>query len=444
LWGLWVTDIDPSAIFLGSRLILFAIGLSSVLAFFALTQRIFGQHLISFLAGLIFILSPITAKFFFFIHPESTGILFIFLGVHALLDFRDSPKNKLIYGAGVFSLILASLSKQIYFLLSIPILVMFFWLFSAASNVGFLKRMCSKVMIKTLVLTGFGALIIFFIIHPSAFIQFPFFIEYQTTLSGFVSGENAYSLADALQAWGDHLVKKPGTVILIFLLVPTMIAGLLAYHAKRRVESLFLTVNAVTGLIILTLILTMNRLFMMLSYLQPIYPLLILNFLAVMVWSQKTSWRFGWLVHLVCVYFAIILVSSSALDTLTILKQRLDYKSSAAFVTYDYLIRNLKPEEKVAHDHFVAIPRAFTANACHYWQGCGTDAIEAFNPDVVMFNPDFHISDKPYAETERLKRYVREKGMELEKVFKIPQVNEEGIRLELTIHVYRLPRLKTG
>lgn len=421
---------DDKAIYFGTRLILFVIGLASTLSFYALVQRLFGRQLLSLLAGALYILAPMTAKFFYFIHPETTGLLFIFLGLHALLDFRHSPRDGIIYTAGTFALVLASLSKQIYFLLALPVMALFFLLFATSIGDGIVKTLFSARMAGTLGLTAFGALAVFFIIHPMAFIQLPLFIEYQSTLGDFVNGQNAVSLEKALQIWMDMHAKHPGTVILIVLLIPSIVAGFWHYRTTRRPEALWLAANGLAALALWIIIITMNRLFIMMSYLQPVYPLLILNAIALLVWAQKTKWRGGFVLHLTGLYFLAMLLGGSMLDTIRSLHDRLDYKNSIAWVTYDYVRQTVQSNERVVHDHFVAVPDARKSQACHYWQGCGTDAIEEFAPDVVMFNPEFRVSEQPYAETERLKRYVREHGFT-----HATDLNGQDI----TISVYRRP-----
>jgi hypothetical protein len=429
---------EETAIYFAIRLVLFAIGLASTLAFYALVQRLFGRQILSLLAGMIYVLAPVTAKFFYFIHPETTGILFIFLGLHALLDFRDSPRDGIIYTAGVFALVLASLSKQIYFLLALPVMVLFFLHFAASNDRGILKTLLSTRMARTLGLTGLGALAVFFIIHPAAFIQFPMFLEYQSTLGGFVHGENASSLREALKLWMELLCKNPGTLILIGLLLPAMAAGCRQYRRTRRIEMLWLAMNAATALAICALILTMNRLFIMTSYLQPVYPLLIINLVALLHWAQQTSRRGGWVLHLAGIYFAVVLTCGFALTTVRLLQQRSDYKASVAWMTHNYLQANLTSGERIVHDQFVAIPEAIKGQACHYWQGCGTDMIEEFAPDVVIFNTEFLVGGKLYAETERLKRYVREHGFQLKTSFNSMYMTDIGHE-SVTISVFRRP-----
>jgi hypothetical protein len=91
---------------------------------------------------------------------------------------------------------------------------------------------------------------------------------------------------------------------------------------------------------------------------------------------------------------------------------RLDYKNSIAFRTYEYINNNIKSGDKIAHDHFVAVPSNMNNISCHFWHGCGTDYIEEFNPTYVMFNPNFSFNG-PSKETLRLKKYIKDHNMKL-------------------------------
>jgi hypothetical protein len=52
-------------------------------------------------------------------------------------------------------------------------------------------------------------------------------------------------------------------------------------------------------------------------------------------------------------------------------------------------------------------------NGCHYWHGCGTDYIDTFKPNYIMFNAKYSANGGPYLETERLKKYIAKNNMYL-------------------------------
>jgi hypothetical protein len=45
---------------------------------------------------------------------------------------------------------------------------------------------------------------------------------------------------------------------------------------------------------------------------------------------------------------------------------------------------------------------------CQYWQGCGTDYIEEFHPDYVIFSDDWTFGGTKLAESLRLEKYVKD------------------------------------
>ena len=68
------------------------------------------------------------------------------------------------------------------------------------------------------------------------------------------------------------------------------------------------------------------------------------------------------------------------------------------------------------HDHFVAIPDKKDVESCHYWRGCGTDYIEEFDPDYVIFNMEWTFGGGIHASTQRLLDYIEDHDMVLVEV----------------------------
>ncbi|MEM6811420.1 MAG: hypothetical protein AAF549_03025, partial [Pseudomonadota bacterium] len=84
-------------LYFGIRFILFSIGLASLVAFYYVIVNFFKSHVIAFIAGLLYVFNSVGYKYFYIIHPETTGILFIFLAVLALQNFVKNPDNLKIY-----------------------------------------------------------------------------------------------------------------------------------------------------------------------------------------------------------------------------------------------------------------------------------------------------------------------------------------------------------
>lgn len=85
---------------------------------------------------------------------------------------------------------------------------------------------------------------------------------------------------------------------------------------------------------------------------------------------------------------------------------RLMYKNTLIYKVYNYIEENIPNGSKIAHDHFVAIPSDKGIIGCHFWQGCGTDYIEKFQPDYVIYDENWTCcGDKS---TARLTKYIND------------------------------------
>lgn len=91
-------------------------------------------------------------------------------------------------------------------------------------------------------------------------------------------------------------------------------------------------------------------------------------------------------------------------STIPIGYTRLMYKDTLIYKTYTYIENNIPSGSKIAHDQFVALPSNVTG--CHYWQGCGTDYIEEFQPDYIIFDADITFNGESLPEALRLKKYI--------------------------------------
>ncbi len=107
-----------------------------------------------------------------------------------------------------------------------------------------------------------------------------------------------------------------------------------------------------------------------------------------------------------------MLIAYSAYIILPKNYERMNYQKSSAYKTYNYIKNNLTMDDKVAHDHMVAVPSSMQKISCHFWQGCGTDYIDEFKPNFVMLDKSFSFIT-PSKETQRLLKYVKDNNMVL-------------------------------
>lgn len=399
------------------RLVLFLIGLISVAAFYEIIKKLFSNRFFSLIASIFYILSPIGFSFFYIIHPEATGIMFIFFAILSLFKFIDHPQDRRAYLSGLIFLVLASLSKQIFFFVSLPILAFFFHTYSIHRGKKYFELITSKEFLKILLQTSAVAFAILLVVHRNAILEFKEFLIYQTEQGNtFTKGINTMSVADSVKQW---IATYSGIILLKFLFItsPFALAISALLYKKTKNQKYLLYIFCIIGsAIILTLIALMNRLFILQSYTQPLYPFFIINLIAIIAFVQKMKFRnskyFKYFANIFFTYFVVLTISVSAHEIIPKTINRFFYKDSMAYKSYEYVKNNLTQNDKLVYDHFVALPSNMASLGCHYWHGCGTDYIEKYNPNYIMFNEfneSFSINEK-----ERLKKYVKDHKMRLE------------------------------
>ena len=199
------------------RLTLFLIGLASLLAFFEIARRFLKHDLLAFAAGLLYIASPTVSRFFYFIHPETTGLLFLFLGILCLQKFHEQAARDLHwYVLGLLFLVLSVLSKHGFVFIAIPVLFLYLYIYCYHHNISMLFFLFSRkfgvVSLASLLLAG----LLFFIIDPFAFLEPKTFIANQILLFSTQTHGSATE-AEATTAWLNVLGNMPLVSISLIL-----------------------------------------------------------------------------------------------------------------------------------------------------------------------------------------------------------------------------------
>ena len=401
------------------RLILFLIGLISLIAFYEILKKIFSSKILPFTGALFYILSDVGYKFFYFLHPETTGIMFIFFALLYLLKFIDNPQNYKFYFYGLIFLVLASLSKQIFFFVSLPLLILFFHFYCIKERKKYINFLFSKKFSKTLGYTIVISISILFIIHPYCIFDFHNFLKYQMELTGFVSGDYVVSLDKLFGAWKYQFFSVPIIKLVFYLLPVSFIVSIIYYSKFKSDKATLYIVNSVSIILLSSLIIFGNRYFINISYAQPFYPFFIINLLSMIAFTKNINFKkirvvkFVIIVLFVC--FITFSLSRSVYYNIPKIFDRLSYEDSIAYVTYNYIKNNITSKDKVVYDHHVAFPSTMENYGCHFWHGCGTDYIDEYEPNYIIFYEDYKINGKKHAETERLKQYIKEKQIALVK-----------------------------
>lgn len=399
--------------YLTIRLILFTIGLATVLLFYTIVNRFIKNSFFSTLAAILYIFSP-NYNFFYFIHPETTGTLFLFLGILCLLEFIQKTQDK-YYFYGLICLVFSSLAKQPFFFTSLPVLFLFLHFYCRNNQKKYLEFILSKKFAKIFLTTSLIAIGVLFIIHPYAILRFNKFIEYQTQLSQFFTN-NQYPtpFKVAVIAWIATVKSVPIISISVALSPLTIPAAFFLYYKTKKQNYFLYAANLLGAIFVLIMTICFNSHSPIAYYLQSCYPFFLLNIISLLWFLIKNKNIFvSTIAKIFSTYFIYLILASSAHSAITQLNLRLNYKESTAYKTYSYVKNNLTLADKLVYDHYVALPSQLNEIGCHYWHGCGTDHIEEFKPNYVMFDEKFQINNMPYNETERLKKYVKDHKLKL-------------------------------
>ncbi len=414
---LYIFKIKSQApIFLTIKIIFFLIGLFTTLAFYQVLNKLSKNKnlFINFLFCILFMTSSIHINFYF-IHPESTGALFIFLGILSLLFFIQDSKLSL-YFTGVIFLVMASLAKQIFFIAALPILFCFIEVYRKKINMNYSSFFMSILFFKLLKNTFYLSLLLFFIIHPYAFIRPIDFLKFQYLLSQSFAAAGKVSYLQSINSWVG-IIKYDPLMFFSLISLPIIIPFTVFMYKKSNLYEYFLfSMNGIAAIFIFLFVAYGNRLAFYGHYLFPCYLFLFFNIFGIVHFLVTRSLKFKFLLfknffYISSIVFFLIFIVVGMKSTFHDLLVRLDYKNSIAFKTYEYINNiNIRSGDKIVHDHFVAVPFDMNNISCHFWHGCGTDYIEEFNPTYVMFNPNFSFNG-PHKETLRLRKYVKDHNM---------------------------------
>lgn len=400
---------DDYYFFVGIRFILFMIGLASVLAYLEVAKRTLKHAFLSFTAALLYIASPIVSRFFYFLHPETTGMLFLFLGILCLLRYNEGQaEDYRWYTFGLLALVLSVLSKHVFLFTAIPVIFLFIYFYCHHHNSSVFSFLISKQFVTALLATILFSVLIFFLINPFAFFQPQTFIKNQVN---FFSGHTHSSLtsSEAFRKWRE-IIKASPVIFISLILSPLTLLGAAILGQDQKTGKTLYIVNIIGSIFFVAIISVSSRLIIFDGYLAPIYPFFILNLISIPLYIFRKSnvgfIRFSVILSLIYVLFFLLVGGFSV--SIPAAYTRLMYKDSVVYKSYNYIEEQIPSGSKIAHDRFVAIPSDKGITACHYWQGCGTDYIEKFQPDYVIFSEDQKFNGETPLQTLRLIKYVND------------------------------------
>ncbi len=431
-----ITD-DYYTFLVGLRFIFFMIGLSSILVYFEVAKRVFKQTFLAFVATLLLIASHSVSTYFYYLHPESTGLLFLFLGIFCLLRFNDGAGgDHRWYTYGLLCLVLSALSKQTFFITALPVLFLFYYLYCHHHGISIFKFAISKQFGKILLWTSFFSIFIFFLINPFAFLQPKLFLANQTLVVSYQMFLTNLSFMEGVRQWIETIKLIP-VIFLSLVLSPFTLAGAIILGRDQKIGRVFYIVNIIASILFVIIFTISSRYIISAMYFAPIYPFFILNFLSIPLFMMR-KWNVPALKFLIAIplaYFLFFALLTDFSHSIPTNYTRLMYKDSLIYQVYSYIEEKVPAGSKIAHDHFIAIPSDKGLTGCHYWQGCGTEYIEEFDPDYVIFNEDFTFNGE-HQPTVNLRNYVRDYDFVLIDTIEVPANPNSG---PITISVWKRP-----
>jgi hypothetical protein len=401
-------------LFVSIRFILFLIGLASVLAFYEVAYRTLKHSFLSFMAAILYIASPVVFKFFYFIHPETTGILFILLSVLCLLQYIDAKASDYRwYSFGLLSLVLSILSKHVFVIFAPGVIFLFIYYYCFYQKVSFFQFVFSRKFVEILLKSILFSIFIFFIINPYAFFQPKIFITNQIFLFS-SSTQSALTNIEAIVAWIKVIKTIPIVLISIFLF-PFTFLGAIFFGRYQRIGMALYSVNILSAIIFVIIMVISSRFLITETYFAPVFPFFVLNLMSIPLfiinkWNRSAVKLIIYLPLLYFLFFVLIRDFSASLPEGY---NRFMYQNSETYKVYMYIEENIPSKSKIAYDQFVAIPSDKNIKGCHYWQGCGTDYIEDFQPDYIIFNKNWTFNGFVHLPTQRLIKYITDHNFKL-------------------------------
>lgn len=406
---------SPEIFHLCIRLLLFVIGFLSVWVFYRLVERLFKSSVLALLGGLFLSFSLVSSIYYYFIHPETLGVLLILLSVHCLLNFIEQPnKHKHWYILGLSCLILASLSKQIFFFISLPILCSYMAYYLKHKKVSLFTFSKEKEFRSIFFFTSGLSLLWLILIHPYSLIQFGTFIDSQlSTLNSHIVANQTLSVEEAFLVWLENIYKNvPLYSYFILIIIP---ATIIAWRRPKSNHHLLFVICGLTLLFLTFIVVITARLFPgLVTYLYPLYPFLILYLLGIVNFIKNfTNKYIRNITYIIIIYLSLIaflLPLPKVIDEIT---ARLNYKDTTTYRTYNYLNNHLPANSKIAHDHIIALPKTDkNFQGCHYWQQCSTKTgIDEFDPDYIIMDINYLHNNVIPVNSQNLFDYIESHNM---------------------------------
>ena len=352
-----VTDNQP--IFNSAMIAInFTFALLSILVFFKLSNLLFNNKKISFIASLFFIFLPWAAIYSYWLKSDATGMFFILTAVLYLVKFIKQEPKLVYFYIGFICLVLTTFSKMYHGFLLFPIFLLFFLTYCDKYKINYSEYLLSKNFLKILISLPLLYLLMVLIIHPYAIFDFSneytkrwMFMPWEVFIRFFLpssyTGEmggmhGRIPFLTSFYNWFPLYSKEPLiylNVLLLYLLIIPVIF--------RKKPALLFIVSVIFCNLYLGIVIFGNRtMHYHLRYIYPIAPLLILNIVAVSIYI------WNWLKKLPSTYylkptlaslagiFLLLAFADNIIITTNSLLAKAAYKHSTVYQLREFMQKN--------------------------------------------------------------------------------------------------------
>lgn len=404
------------------KLLFFSIGLMSLIFFNEVLAKIFHDKKLYIFIGSLFYAIGGLNSIFYNIRVESTALLFTFISILCLLKFLKNPDQYKLYIYGLIALILSSLTKQIFFFTSIPILMIFLVTIFYQQKVSLKSFVTSRVFFdvtKHTILTAFAILII---INPFLIFDFNSFLSYQIELLQHHSEKSAlgtYSTSELFNQWLVILGSLPLTFFYFTSVFFTYLVTIYLVSKRKTAENMIFLTMIISIYLVFTLIFLGNKLYVLFLYLAPIYPFCIIYILVLIRFFSTTGresikkyiFRFS-IYSLLLIFCLASLIRYLSITPNQSFNKLIYHKDTIAHQSYNYISENFDKNDKIIFGPYVGLPSDLRKNSCSYWfdRDCLT---KIPNPDYIMIIEDFATNGKKFIELEKTISYIKNSNMKL-------------------------------
>jgi hypothetical protein len=348
LWGL----VDNQPLFNATmRAINFMFALTSILLFFKLSNYLFDNKKIAFLASLFFMFLPWAAIYSYWLHPDAAGMVFLLLAILYTVKFTHQPKLSYFYIAFV-SLILTTFIKMYHGFYLFPIFFIFFVSYCQQRGINYLTGLFSKPILTIVVSLPIIYLLVILIIHPYSIIDFGGGVYSNLWLFKpwivLNTGKGLHKTVPFITSFRQWLLlyqQEP----LIYLNVIFLYLLIIPLWFKKFAVSWLLVISILFCNAYLGIVMFGNRMMHFeLRYIYPIAPLLILNSIAIIkfIWQQlgslavKKSHYLPIIFIILTSFYLLPLFADNLLTTTNSLLARAAYRHATYYQMREFILKN--------------------------------------------------------------------------------------------------------